>query len=100
VQLELQSKKNVPAHQQLDEVVYASKADGARPSSRKMIILSKEQEKTYCSALSVARWHFLLESIRRLCYLSAFLRWLLPAPWSAFMWFGRARGGPGGGGRT
>jgi hypothetical protein len=39
VQLKL-VQKDVPAYQQLGEVVY-EKADSARPSSRKMIILRK-----------------------------------------------------------
>jgi hypothetical protein len=39
-----------------------------------------------------ARWNISPETTRRLCYLRALVRWLLP-PWSAFVLFKRERGG-------
>jgi hypothetical protein len=41
---------------------------------------------------SRARWNISPEITRRLCYLRAFVRWLLP-PWSTFVLFERERGG-------
>jgi hypothetical protein len=64
------------------------KTDGACPSSRKMAILSNRK------ATAEPNGKFSPEAIRRLCYLRAFVRWLLP-PWSAFVLFGRERGGGG-----
>jgi hypothetical protein len=74
------AQKDAQACQQRHEVVY-EKTDGACTS------------KSHCRA----RWNISPESIRRLCYLRAFVRWLLP-PWPAFVLFERERGGGGGGG--